>query len=58
MLIVLDPAGAEGDLRASEICCLGCPMISGHEFWVFQAASWGLLWRSRISCGVLYPNPE
>ena len=37
---------------------LGCPMISGHEFWVFQAASWGLLWRSRISCGVLYPNPE
>ncbi len=24
----------------------------------FQAASWGLLWRSRISCGVLYPNPE
>lgn len=37
---------------------MGCPMISGHEFWVFQAASWGLLWRSRISCGVLYPNPE
>lgn len=37
---------------------VGCPMISGHEFWVFQAASWGLLWRSRISCGVLYPNPE
>lgn len=33
-------------------------MISGHEFWVFQAASWGLLWRSRISCGVLYPAPE
>ena len=37
---------------------LGCPMIPGHEYWVFQAASWGLLWRSRISCGVLYPNPE
>ena len=37
---------------------LGCPMIPGHEFWVFQATSWGLLWRSRISCGVLYPSPE
>ena len=24
MLIVLDPAGAEGDLRASEICCPSC----------------------------------
>ena len=43
---------------AAEKATLGCPMISGHEFWVFQAASWGLLWRSRISCGVLYPNPE
>ena len=37
---------------------VGCPMIPGHEFWVFQATSWGLLWRSRISCGVLYPSPE
>lgn len=37
---------------------MGCPMIPGHEFWVFQATSWGLLWRSRISCGVLYPSPE
>ncbi len=50
--------GTHSRLLFDALAEVGCPMISGHEFWVFQAASWGLLWRSRISCGVLYPNPE
>ena len=44
---VAEPGHRFDDL--ANLVYVGCPMIPGHGYWVSQAASLGLLWRSRIS---------